>query len=77
MLECAIIYIVLIIVQDGNASPENAFWNNAITHRWTGAVNYIQGVPEIDDHIFDSCSIDHNKANFIKARFLERLGSSL
>ena len=71
------IYIVLITELDRDASPENAFWNNAVTHGWTGAVNYIQAVPEIDGHIFDSCSVDHNKANFIQARFLERLGSSL
>jgi hypothetical protein len=77
VLGCAIIYILLIIERTEDVSLENPFWNNAVIHGRTGAVNYVQGVSEIGGRILDSCSIDHNKANFILARVLVCLGSSL
>jgi len=67
----------LITGHNGDVSHENAIWNNAVTHGRTGAVNCIQGVPEIGGHILDSCSIDHKKAKFIQAHVLVRLGSFL
>ena len=53
MLDCAVVYILLIIEHNGDVSSENASWNNAVTHGRTGAVNNIQGVSEIGGHVLD------------------------